>query len=98
MAQMPGGGWVQGAVQRMLEGRGEAGGESGSRARVWRAGQTVKVIKGWGKMPNEPWEYRTVLMFEPRDCWVGLYWDRLFIYVCALPCLPLRIQYRHSWS
>jgi len=35
------------------------------------------------------------LLFEPRDLWVGVYWDlrpkELRIYVCFLPCLPILI-------
>lgn len=47
------------------------------------------------------------LLFEPRDLWVGVYWDRedigsangLFgcdwrVYICVVPMLPIRI----SWS
>jgi hypothetical protein len=58
----------------------------------------VKILKQWGSMPNEPWESRTVLMLEPRDCWVGWYWDETYVYITLVPCLPLRIQYRGSWS
>ena len=36
------------------------------------------------------------LRFEPRDLWIGVYWDRrpgaLVLYVCLLPLLPLRIE------
>lgn len=48
---------------------------------------------------------RIRLLWEPRDLWVGVYWDRplpldigygfklrtLFIYVCLVPCLPIKI-------
>lgn len=34
------------------------------------------------------------LKFEPRDIWVGIFWQRiapgLEVYVCLLPMLPLR--------
>jgi hypothetical protein len=33
------------------------------------------------------------IRFEPRDIWVGLFWDRradgLHLYVCPLPCIVL---------
>jgi hypothetical protein len=33
------------------------------------------------------------IKFEPRDIWIGLFWDRrpdgLHIYVCPLPCLVI---------
>lgn len=46
------------------------------------------------------------LVFEPRDLWVGAYWNRVIhtasdghwttfdLYVCLLPCLPLRFHRR----
>jgi hypothetical protein len=27
-------------------------------------------------------------MFVPRDCWVGLYWNKGMVYVCLVPCFP----------
>lgn len=45
------------------------------------------------------------LMFEPRDLWFGVYWDRptpsgwhrsLDVYVCLLPLLPLKFQWRRQ--
>ena len=44
-----------------------------------------------------PWRGRNTsveLLFEPRDVWVGLYWDTatypaLSVYVCLVPCFPL---------
>jgi hypothetical protein len=43
------------------------------------------------------------LLFEPRDLWVGAFWDikamrgfgaSLFIYVCLIPLLPLCFEWR----
>lgn len=36
-------------------------------------------------------------LFEPRDCWIGVFWDtdgshRLSVYVALLPMLPLRVR------
>jgi hypothetical protein len=36
------------------------------------------------------------LLFEPRDLWVGIYWNRpvrraLQVYVCIVPMLPLLV-------
>ena len=40
------------------------------------------------------------LQFEPRDLWVGVYWNKhlfgwtditVHVYVCILPCLPIHI-------
>jgi hypothetical protein len=52
----------------------------------------------------ERWRIRA--FFEPRDIWVGVFWDRpvsygdggqplvrhLKIYVCLLPCLPILLH------
>ena len=44
------------------------------------------------------------LVWEPRDLWIGVYWTRhekssppgydpdLSIYVCIIPCLPIRFE------
>jgi hypothetical protein len=41
------------------------------------------------------------MRFEPRDLWVGVYWtvdkhdecyQSLYVYVCLLPCLPIRLR------
>jgi len=42
------------------------------------------------------------LKFEPRDIWIGVYWEydnsviltnRLTVYVCILPFLPIRLRW-----
>ena len=46
--------------------------------------------------------WRVRVYWEPRDCWIGVYWDRkpthdirkLFVwdvYICLVPCIPIRI-------
>lgn len=40
------------------------------------------------------------LLWEPRDWWVGVYWnyseaiggDKLDIYICIIPLLPIKFQ------
>jgi hypothetical protein len=41
---------------------------------------------------------RVRILFEPRDLWFGVYWtratySRLLVYVCLLPCLPIRLEF-----
>jgi hypothetical protein len=37
------------------------------------------------------------VLWEPRDLWIGIYWtrsaQRLLIYVCVLPCLPILFSF-----
>jgi hypothetical protein len=33
---------------------------------------------------------RLSLVFEPRDVWIGFYVAPRAVYVCLVPCLPLR--------
>lgn len=45
--------------------------------------------------------FDVTIYFEPRDLWVGLYWNltrgsganELNVYVCLLPCLPIRLRW-----
>jgi hypothetical protein len=34
---------------------------------------------------------RLTLILEPRDAWVGVYWDKSYFYIVLVPCFPLRI-------
>jgi hypothetical protein len=38
------------------------------------------------------------ILFEPRDIWVGVYWDRrpeeLRVYICILLMLPILLTFR----
>lgn len=33
---------------------------------------------------------RLSLVLEPRDLWVGVRWPPGSVYVCLIPCLPIR--------
>ncbi len=37
------------------------------------------------------------ILFEPRDLWIGVFWDRrpaeLRVYVCLIPTLPLLLTF-----
>ena len=45
--------------------------------------------------------WAVALIFEPRDLWVGVYWDRYWemgerpidLYICIVPMLPIRLSY-----
>lgn len=46
--------------------------------------------------------WAVALLFEPRDVWVGVYWDPydeygyrwVSLYVCLIPVFPIRIDLR----
>lgn len=43
------------------------------------------------------------LLWEPRDIWIGLYWDwqsrsEWTAYLCVVPCLPIRIHLIRSYG
>lgn len=47
-------------------------------------------------------EWTVALLWEPRDLWLGLYWNPyeeagrrwVALYICLLPCLPIRLDLR----
>jgi len=54
-------------------------------------------------------KYRLAIEFKPEDLWLGLFWKWKYkyyyynyvqsdIWICLLPCLPLRITIRHNTS
>lgn len=46
------------------------------------------------------------LKFEPRDLWIGIYWDRpprtycwtvrLDVYACLVPCFPVHLRFHRE--
>lgn len=45
------------------------------------------------------------IIWEPRDLWIGVYWttdsrwrDNRIVYLCLLPCLPIRLHYQRSYG
>lgn len=58
-----------------------------------------------GCAPSEPPKHHDMprqveIKFEPRDIWVGLFWDRrddgVWFWVCPLPCLVIIIRPRRA--
>ncbi len=52
------------------------------------------------------WRFSINIKFEPRDLWIGIYWNRdvwvdiayernidLSIYICILPMIPIRVWF-----
>lgn len=36
------------------------------------------------------------IYFEPRDAWVGVFWDRrpnLTVWICVIPFVPIRLTF-----
>ena len=65
----------------------------------WFAGENENVQSSELDMDKWKYSFKTRLLFEPRDLWVGLYWDYQRIgriwhcdfYICILPMLPVKI-------
>lgn len=50
------------------------------------------------------------IKFEPRDLWIGLFWDHcgmcsiggsyhwITIYVCLIPCFPIWFEINHKFE
>lgn len=59
----------------------------------------MKVLLSWS--PRRYHLREVAILVEVRDLWVGVYWDhqrrsqmwRLTIYVCLIPCLPIRLTW-----
>ena len=32
------------------------------------------------------------IRFKKQDCWIGIYWDNLNIWICLIPCFPINIK------
>jgi hypothetical protein len=58
----------------------------------------MKVLIGRDERPTKKVTLRW--LWEPRDIWVGVFWNRaegfLLIYVGLLPCLPLCLAIRED--
>lgn len=41
-------------------------------------------------------DWNLQIIFEPRDAWIGVYWNRIGnamdVYICLLPFLPLHFS------
>lgn len=48
------------------------------------------------------------MYFEPRDIWIGVYWNKtesltalvdfLYVYICIIPCFPIRLVWKWNVS
>ena len=42
------------------------------------------------------------IIWEPRDLWVGIYWNHskfeTTVYICLIPCLPVRFKLIRAWG
>ena len=62
----------------------------------------IKEIKLKKRLFKTRWMiYNVMLLFEPKDIWVGVYWSMscnwiLDIYICILPLLPIRLNFMRA--
>jgi len=64
----------------------------------------MKIIVGKDEEPHH--RLTAKWLWEPRDIWIGVFWNRtsgerllndyLLIYVCIIPCLPIAIAWREN--
>jgi hypothetical protein len=55
----------------------------------------MRVLIGKDEQPTKRLSVRW--LFEPRDCWIGVFWNQSWdkdeyftlVYICLLPCLPI---------
>lgn len=63
---------------------------------AWEPGEYNRVMLGI--MP--PWRWSARLEFKREDCWIGAYWQmrgqRVDIWICLLPMLPIHIMRRRA--
>ena len=66
--------------------------------------QLVRLYFERGKTDNK---FSAKIIWEPRDLWIGVYWDTsrlgdalsaVRIYICVIPCLPIRLHWKRSWG
>ena len=62
-------------------------------------GAAMRLLLGRERSPRHRLEVRW--LWEPRDLWVGVFWNRvwtperfLLVYVCLLPSLPICVSWR----
>ncbi|MDF0554892.1 hypothetical protein [Kamptonema sp. UHCC 0994] len=46
-------------------------------------------------------KFKCELKFEPRDLWIGVYWDYkyadLYLHICLIPMLPICLIFHGDW-
>lgn len=71
-----------------------------SRRLYWFRVEHMRGPSNGGRTPLHSLSACTV--WEPRDLWVGVYWVKesngLILFVCALPCLPLRLHFKKEFG
>jgi hypothetical protein len=75
-----------------------------TRAPVWRQKRNLLRCRPFGlrQLGRPSWLVHVELLFEPRDLWVGVYWNvpeggwrrRVDLYVCLLPTLVWKVMLR----
>lgn len=61
----------------------------------------MRVLIGRGAVPRR---FAANLLWEPRDIWVGVFWNRaeikgdrfLYVYISLVPCFPLSLVWRRA--
>ena len=72
---------------------------------LWKGIRGYQIVEGSAEFPDRHVLWQWNLGWEPRDIWIGSFWDRgawknsmvskehFTIYICLLPCFPLAFHW-----
>lgn len=72
------------------------------RLRLWKYSFVRGLGPGYGAPENYSGALSVGLEWKLPDLWIGAFWkgdrDEWFLWICLLPCLPIRFHYRRAYG